>query len=152
MMNAAAFVMTFVGTFAMNAQETVLKFNQDKKFKIVQFTDTHVIYEDKRCNEAMERMNEVLDAEKPDFVIYTGDLIFGRPAKESLLQAVEPVVSRGIPFGVTWGNHDDEQDMNRKTDPLRMAEDAILVDSTHMSEEEVIDHIAALVEGVYGKR
>lgn len=114
MMNAVAFVMTFVGTFVMNAQETVLKFNQDKKFKIVQFTDTHVIYEDKRCNEAMERMNEVLDAEKPDFVIYTGDLIFGRPAKESLLQAVEPVVSRGIPFGVTWGNHDDEELLTRQ--------------------------------------
>ena len=49
-------------------------------------------------------------------------------------------------------NARDEQDMNRKTDPLRMAEDAILVDSTHMSVEEVVDHIVSLVEGVYGKR
>lgn len=46
----------------------------------------------------------------------------------------------------------DEQDMNRKTDPLRMAQDAILVDSTHMTVEEVVDHIVSLVEGVYGKR
>ncbi|MBR5287175.1 MAG: (d)CMP kinase [Clostridia bacterium] len=49
-------------------------------------------------------------------------------------------------------NARDEQDMNRKTDPLRMAPDAILVDSTHMSVEEVVDHIVSLVEGVYGKR
>jgi len=111
MIVAALAAANYIGA---DAQEPVLKFNQDKKFKIVQFTDTHVIYEDKRCNEAMERMNEVLDAEKPDFVIYTGDLIFGRPAKESLLQAVEPVVSRGIPFGVTWGNHDDEELLTRQ--------------------------------------
>lgn len=114
MMIAAAFVMTCAGTATMKAQDPVLKFNQDGKFKIVQFTDTHIIADDKRCEEAMERMNEVLDAEKPDLVIYTGDLIFGRPAKESLLQAVSPVVSRGIPFGVTWGNHDDEELLTRQ--------------------------------------
>jgi len=49
-------------------------------------------------------------------------------------------------------NARDEQDMNRKTDPLRMAEDAVLVDSTDMTVEEVIDHIVSIVEGVYGKR
>ena len=98
----------------MNAQKPVLKFNDNGKFKVVQFTDTHVIAGDKRSDVAMERMAEVLDAEKPDFVIYTGDLIFGRPGKESLLQAIEPVVSRGIPFGVTWGNHDDEQGLTRQ--------------------------------------
>ena len=102
------------GVLNLNAQKPVLKFNQDGKFKIVQFTDTHVIYGDSRADVALERMNEVLDAEKPDFVIYTGDLIFGRPGKESLIKAIEPVVSRGIPFGVTWGNHDDEQGLSRK--------------------------------------
>ena len=106
--------LAFAGAANMNAQEPVLKFNQDGKFKIVQFTDTHVIYQDKRSDEAVERMNEVLDAEKPDFVIYTGDLIFGRPAKESLLRALEPVISRGVPFGVTWGNHDDEELLTRQ--------------------------------------
>jgi hypothetical protein len=59
-------------------------------------------------------MNEVLDAEKPDFVIYTGDIIFGKPAKESLLKALEPLITRKIPFAVTWGNHDDEQGMSRQ--------------------------------------
>ena len=49
-------------------------------------------------------------------------------------------------------NARDEQDMNRKTDPLRMAEDAILVDSTHMSVEEVVNHIVSIVEGIYGRK
>ena len=45
----------------------------------------------------------------------------------------------------------DEQDMNRKTDPLRQAEDAVLVDSTNMTEEETVEAIVKIVEEVYGK-
>ena len=46
----------------------------------------------------------------------------------------------------------DEQDMNRKTDPLRQAEDAVLVDSTDMTEEETVEAIVKIVEDVYGKQ
>lgn len=35
----------------------------------------------------------------------------------------------------------DEADMNRQADPLRKAEDAIVVDSTDMSQEQVVDEI-----------
>ena len=42
--------------------------------------------------------------------------------------------------------------MNRKTDPLRQAEDAVLVDSTDMTREEVVDAIVRIVEGIYGKQ
>lgn len=49
-------------------------------------------------------------------------------------------------------NARDEQDMNRKTTPLRRAEDAVLVDSTHMTQEETVEAIINIVEGVYGKR
>ena len=45
----------------------------------------------------------------------------------------------------------DEQDMNRKTDPLRQAEDAVMVDSTEMTEMETVEAIVKIVEGVYGK-
>lgn len=48
-------------------------------------------------------------------------------------------------------NARDEQDMNRKTDPLRRAEDAVLVDSTDMTPEETVEAIVRLVEGIYGK-
>ena len=42
--------------------------------------------------------------------------------------------------------------MNRETDPLRQAEDAVLVDSTNMTPEQVVDAIIAVVEDVGGKR
>ena len=62
-----------VGMMPVSAQN-VLKFNADKKFKIVQFTDVHWVPGDSASEEAAERMNEVLDVEKPDLVIYTGGL------------------------------------------------------------------------------
>ena len=49
-------------------------------------------------------------------------------------------------------NARDEQDMNRKTDPLRQAEDAVLVDSTNMTQEETVEAIVRIVEEVYGKQ
>jgi predicted phosphodiesterase len=58
-------------------------------------------------------MREVLDTERPDLVVYTGDIIFAKPAAPALQRALEPAIERGIPFAVTWGNHDDEQDMTR---------------------------------------
>lgn len=105
---ALAFTLCIGGA---TAQE--LRFNSNHKFKIVQFTDVHWIYDDPKSEEAAERMREVLDAEKPDLVVYTGDVIFAKPAAKALDRALEPVIERGIPFAVTWGNHDDEQDMTR---------------------------------------
>lgn len=96
---------------SVQAQE--LRFNADHKFKIVQFTDVHWIYDDPASEEAAERMREVLDAERPDLVVYTGDIIFAKPAAPALQRALEPAIERGIPFAVTWGNHDDEHDMTR---------------------------------------
>ncbi len=39
----------------------------------------------------------------------------------------------------------DQRDSNRRTAPLRIAPDAHVVDSTHLSAEAVLDHILALV-------
>jgi len=41
----------------------------------------------------------------------------------------------------------DEQDSNRPLDPLRRAEDAVLVDTTGMGLDEVIRHIVSLYQG-----
>lgn len=42
----------------------------------------------------------------------------------------------------------DEQDMNREIAPLKQAEDAVLVDSSYMTIEEVVDKIIKIVEKV----
>lgn len=61
----------------------------------------------------MERINEVLDAEKPDLVLFTGDVIFGKPAEEGMRTVLNLAAKRKIPFGMTFGNHDNEQGLTR---------------------------------------
>lgn len=97
----------------MQAQENELKFNKDGKFKIVQFTDVHFKYGNPASDIALERINEVLEAENPDLVLFTGDVIYSAPADKGMKTVLELVAKRKIPFGVVYGNHDDEQGMSR---------------------------------------
>ena len=55
-------------------------------------------------------------------------------SEDSYEQVLEAVVKR------------DEQDMKRPVEPLRQAEDAILVDSTNLSFDEVVEAILKIVE------
>ncbi len=100
-------------TFCIKAQN-VLKFNREGKFKIVQFTDVHNVYQDARSQVALQRIREVLASESPDLVIITGDVIYGRPAEEGFREVLFLVSEFKVPFGITFGNHDDEQGMTRK--------------------------------------
>ena len=109
-----ALMLSMLCAVTASAQNDVLKFNNNHKFKIVQFTDIHWKYGNPASDKAGERMAEILDAEKPDMVVFTGDLIFAKPAREGLDKALEATIQRGIPFAVTWGNHDDEQDLTRE--------------------------------------
>lgn len=106
------FVFLFIATVC-SAQKSELQFDKTGKFKIVQFTDVHFKYKNPASDVALERINEVLDAEHPDLVIFTGDVIYAAPADSAMLEVLKPVVKRKIPFVVTFGNHDDEQGMTR---------------------------------------
>ena len=96
------------------AQKSELQFNKDGKFKIVQFTDVHFKYKNPASDIALERINQVLDEEQPDFVIFTGDVVYSAPADKGMLQVLEQVSKRKLPFVVTFGNHDNEQGMTRE--------------------------------------
>ncbi len=91
-----------------------LTYNRSGKFKILQLTDTHYIEGDARSVRALDNVNKLLDMEKPDLVIHTGDIIFGNPAEDSLRRILEPISVRKIPFAVTFGNHDEEFDKTRE--------------------------------------
>lgn len=96
---------------AANAQK--LNFNENGLFKIAQFTDVHYVHGNSKSDTALVVIQRVLDAEKPDFVVFTGDIVTGKPVKEGWDAITKPVIERKIPFAVTLGNHDDEHGVSR---------------------------------------
>ena len=103
-----------LASFALLSFAQTLTFNKNGKFKIVQFTDVHYIADDPRADIALERIAEVVDAEHPDLVVFTGDVIFGKPAGKSMQTVLDVVSKRKYPFAVIFGNHDYEYDMTRE--------------------------------------
>ena len=95
------------------AQSPVLRFKADKKFKIVQFTDTHIKAEDPKSEASFKTIIEVLDKENPDLVVFTGDVVTGKPVEKGWQMVTQPVIDRKIPFAVVFGNHDDENGLSR---------------------------------------
>ena len=90
-----------------------LRYRPDGKFKILQLTDTHYVSGDSRSERALANVIRMLDEEKPDFVIHTGDVVFGAPAEASARELLQPLVDRKIPFAVAMGNHDSDFDLSR---------------------------------------
>lgn len=103
-----------------------LRFRTDGTFKIVQFTDIHWkdgSDPDLRSRAVMER---VLEDEQPDFVMFTGDVIYTArdsdgPDKacrcndpvQAFREAVAVAEKRAVPWGVVFGNHDTEHGITR---------------------------------------
>ncbi len=80
----------------------------DGRFKLLQFTDSHYIVGDPRSERALRCVEEMLALEKPDLVIHTGDIVFGKPDIPSALEVLQPLASSGIPWAVALGNHDSQ--------------------------------------------
>ncbi|XP_022842819.1 probable inactive purple acid phosphatase 28 isoform X2 [Olea europaea var. sylvestris] len=108
-----------------------LRFNSDGTFKILQVADMHfgngMVT---RCRDVLDSefeycsdlnttrfLEKMIELEKPDFVAFTGDNIFGTSATdaaESLFRAFGPVIKAGLPWAAVLGNHDQESTMNRE--------------------------------------
>ena len=95
------------------AQESKLVFNSDKSFKIVQFTDTHFYKGGPRSQEVLDNIIAVVEAENPDLIILTGDIVTGKPTIESWEILTDLLISYRIPYAVTFGNHEDEAEASR---------------------------------------
>lgn len=53
-----------------------LQFNKDGKFKIVQFTDTHLSYNNREAfDKSVDVIMSIVNAENPDLVVFTGDVL-----------------------------------------------------------------------------
>ncbi|KAI0532245.1 Metallo-dependent phosphatase-like protein [Xylaria digitata] len=106
---------------------TPLRVGSDGKFKIVQISDTHMVTGVGVCRDAIDAygnflpptvadpltvdfIREVLDIERPDLVILTGDQVHHDilDSQSAIFKVVAPLVARSIPFAAVFGNHDAE--------------------------------------------
>ncbi len=92
----------------------VLKFNQDKKFKIVQFTDVHFQYNSFRSDSALVLIKTVIEREKPDLVILTGDVVCTKDTRKGWIKLSGILIDAKVPWAVVLGNHDVEYEMTGK--------------------------------------
>lgn len=101
----------------VHAQLPVLRFRTDGKFKIAQFTDVHFDlsseYRLAQAEKTLAQMEYILTAEKPDLVVFTGDVVTGKPAAEGWRRLLNVAKKHQIPFCTVLGNHDAEQDITR---------------------------------------
>ena len=102
-----------------------MRFNKDGKFKIMQITDMQEIPD--ISADTLALLEAAVEAEKPDLVVYTGDQIKGygvtykgkgkeleNAVAKTINKLLEPVTKRGIPFAVTFGNHDRQVGISNK--------------------------------------
>jgi hypothetical protein len=101
--------------------------NEDGKFKIVQISDTHMVTGVGVCKDAIDAngnplsereadpltinfVGRILDVEKPDLVVLTGDQLHHDilDSQSALFKVVAPLIERSIPYATVFGNHDDE--------------------------------------------
>lgn len=102
------------------------------RFKIMQVADLHLSNGVGECREAipdsyaggkceadprtLDFVAKMLDEEKPDFVVLSGDQVNGETAPDAptaILKYAALLVKRKIPYVGIFGNHDDEKTMSR---------------------------------------
>jgi hypothetical protein len=93
-----------------------LRFRPDGTFTLVQFTDVHWRNGDAIDQKTGALIEAVLEAEAPDLVALTGDIVEGSEAPDpaqAYRQVVAPIEARGLPWAAVFGNHDDEGKASR---------------------------------------
>lgn len=98
-----------------------LRYRENGMFTIVQFTDLHIGEvngeEVDKDTQTLKLMQQVIEAERPDLIVITGDLIWSLSVAdplEAVQRAVAPVQASGIPWACVLGNHDAEGDVTRE--------------------------------------
>ena len=115
-------------------EKPILRVGDNSKFKILQVADLHLstgvgacrdpepasIHGEKKCEadpRTLDFISSVLDHEKPDLAVLSGDQVNGDTAPDgqtAIFKFAELFISRKIPFACIFGNHDDEGSISRE--------------------------------------
>ncbi|MFC5405686.1 metallophosphoesterase family protein [Cohnella soli] len=94
-----------------------LCYKDDGTFKIVQFSDPEFSLPDDAETKMVERMIRIVEAEKPDLIVYAGDVIASAGLQDpeaAFRRACAVPESLGVPWAAIFGNHDSEGTITRE--------------------------------------
>ncbi|MDR1486258.1 MAG: metallophosphoesterase [Planctomycetaceae bacterium] len=117
---AVAGVAATVSSQMLQADETTtalkpkLQFTENGTFKIAQFTDTHYRTDKDFSKESVKLIAETIEAEKPQLVVYTGDIVVSVNIYKGWDDILSPCIESKTAWAVVLGNHDDEAKITRK--------------------------------------
>ncbi|KAI9700935.1 MAG: hypothetical protein M1820_006580 [Bogoriella megaspora] len=113
-------------------EKVVPRVRKDGKFKIMQAADLHLSTGFGHCRDTepdgkngnrcdadtrtLEFVGRLLDDEKPDLVVLSGDQVNGETAPDAqsaIFKFAELFIQRKIPYAAIFGNHDDEGSLPR---------------------------------------
>ncbi|KAF5177481.1 Phosphatase dcr2 [Thalictrum thalictroides] len=149
-----------------------LRFRKNGHFKILQVADMHYANgKTTPCEDVLPNqmatcsdlnttafINRLIQAEKPDLIVFTGDNIFGSDtthAGKSLNFAFAPAVESRVPWAAVLGNHDQESTLSREGLMKHIVSMKHTVAQVNPSEAQVIDGFGNYnveVGGVEGSR
>ena len=115
---AALLLVPMAPAFAADTADTAddtLRFRADGTFKIMLFADPQ---DDENLEQTTTAiMEEALDKYEPDLVVFLGDntVADGYENQKKAIEAVtKPIVDRGIPYSLVFGNHDEEHNVSKE--------------------------------------
>lgn len=101
-----------------------IKIKSNRNLKIMQISDLHIGYgklSREADEKAFETVKKLVESEKPDLIIVTGDFIYFRfiqtltkNAENALKSVLNLMESFKIPYAFVLGNHDDEGNLSRE--------------------------------------
>jgi hypothetical protein len=111
---ASGVVSTLRADDAVSNPKSKLQFTDNGTFKIVQITDTHYRTDKDFSKESVKLIAETIEAEKPQLVVYTGDIVVSVDIYKGWDDILSPCIESKTAWAVVLGNHDDEAKVSRK--------------------------------------
>lgn len=128
-----------MAVFSKNAIEPPrpqpLHFSREGRFKVLQVADLHFSVSPGVCRDTEEPCNNadnktatllsrVLDLEKPDLVVFTGDQLNGQGKSwdpmSVLAKFAKAVIQHKVPWAAVFGNHDEDDGVSKEAQMLLM--------------------------------
>lgn len=96
-----------------SGEHAAFRFDDKGGFTVMQITDLHYNGSGWQSDHVPGMLTRLIEQERPDLIVMTGDLIYKRPGDEPMREICGVIAATGIPYAVTLGNHDAEQGLSQ---------------------------------------